>query len=124
MNTATLKRIRNAKDADERDRLHFVGHVEGGMGITEAAALLNRSQAWGSKWWKRYKNEWFCRLKDRPRSGRPPLVPKETPYQIREEISNIAAWTSEPLLEFIYKKTGILYCIGYGGILRESGNIP
>ena len=40
MNTATLKRIRKTKDANERDRLHFVGHVEDGMGITKAAALL------------------------------------------------------------------------------------
>ena len=50
MNTATLKRIRNTKDANERDRLHFVGHVEDGMGITKAAVLLSKSQPWGSKW--------------------------------------------------------------------------
>ena len=120
MNTATLKRIRKTKDANERDRLHFVGHVEDGMGITKAAALLSKSQPWGSKWWKRYKNEWFDGLKDRPRSGRPPLVAKETLDQIREEISKIAAWTSEPLLELIYKKTGIRYCVGYGGILLRK----
>ena len=120
MNTAILKRIEKTNDANLRDRLRLVGNVQDGMTITGAAAQVNRSQPWGSKWWKRFKNEWFDGLKDRPRSGRPPLVPKETLDQIREEISKIAAWTSEPLLELIYKKTGIRYCVGYGGILLRK----
>ena len=116
MNTAILKRIRKTKDANERDRLRFVGHVEGGMGITAAAALLSMSQAWGSKWWKRYKSEWFYGLKDRPRSGRPPLVARKQLDEIREEISKTPAWTSEPLLELTYEKTGMQYC----GIWRHT----
>ena len=120
MNTAILKRIRKTKDANERDRLRFVGHVEGGMGITAAAALPSMSQAWGSKWWKRYKSEWFYGLKDRPRSGRPPLVARKQLDEIREEISKTPAWTSEPVLELTYEKTGMQYCVGYGGILLRK----
>ena len=38
---------------------------------------LHRSRAWAYKWLKRFEKEGLEGLKDRPRSGRPPDVPKE-----------------------------------------------
>ena len=37
MNTAILKRIRNARNADERDRLRLVGNIQDGVATTAAA---------------------------------------------------------------------------------------
>ncbi|MGA9169929.1 MAG: leucine zipper domain-containing protein, partial [Nitrososphaeraceae archaeon] len=39
---------------------------------------LHRSRAWAYKWLKRFDKEGLEGLKDRPRSGRPADVPKET----------------------------------------------
>ena len=56
--------------------LQFLGYAEDGMFLAKATALLIRSQPWGFKWWGHYRNEWLYGLKDRPRSGRPPLMAK------------------------------------------------
>ena len=120
MNTAILKRIRKARNADERDRLRLVGNIQDGVTITAAAGQVNKTQPWGTKWWKRFRDEGFEGLKDRPRSGRPPLVTQQQMGEVREEVSKTLGWTSDHLLDLICKKTGIRYCLGYGGLLLRK----
>ena len=72
MNTAIKKRILKTKDANVRDRVRLVGYVLENGNITEAAKKLDMSQAWGSKWWARYRAEGFDGLETAPEAaGRP-----------------------------------------------------
>jgi putative transposase len=48
---------------------------------------LHRSRAWAYKWLKRFDKEGLEGLKDKPRSGRPPDVPKDKLSKIRSELS-------------------------------------
>ena len=118
MNTAILKRIRKAKNADERDRLRLVGNIQDGVAITAAAGQANKTQPWGTKWRKRFRDEGFEGLKDRPRSGRPPLVTPQQMGEVRGDVSKTPGWTSDHLLDM--QKTGMRYCLGYGGLLSRK----
>ena len=99
MNTAILKRIRKARNADERDRLRLVGNIQGGVATTAAAEQANKTQPWSTKWRKRFRDEGFEGLKDRPRSGRPPLVTPQQMGEVRGEVSKTPRWTSGHLLD-------------------------
>ena len=120
MNTVILKRIGKAKNIDERDRLRLVGNIQDGVTITAAAEQVNKTQPWGTKWWKRFRDEGFEGLKDRPRGGRPPLVTSQQMGEVREEVSKTPGWTSDHLLDLICKKTGMRHCLGYGGLLPRK----
>ena len=44
-------------------------------------------------------------LKDRPKSGRPPDIPKETVYEIKNELaSNRQGWTTKQVEDLIVRK--------------------
>ena len=43
-----------------RDRLRLVGDMLDGVSATEAAGKMGMSQAWGSKWWNRFKSNCFA----------------------------------------------------------------
>lgn len=69
------KAYRNEKDANLRERILLVRLVRGDK--EEAASIaekeFHRSRWWAYKWLKRFDNEGLKGLKDKARSGRPPV---------------------------------------------------
>jgi putative transposase len=72
-----------------------------------AADELHRSRPWALYWLKRYREEGIEGLKDRTKSGRPPDIPKETIYKIKNELaSSKQGWTTKQVEDLIVKKSG------------------
>ncbi len=58
-------------------------------------------------WLEIQREEGIEGLKDRPKSGRPPDIPKETVYEIKNELaSNRQGWTTKQAEDLIVKKSG------------------
>ena len=55
------------------------------MSIGETAANLMRSERWVHKWLKRFDAGGLDSLRDLPRTGRPPKIPRETMARIIEQ---------------------------------------
>ncbi|HSF00939.1 MAG TPA: leucine zipper domain-containing protein [Nitrososphaeraceae archaeon] len=72
-----------------KERLLLVIKVKYGNIIPAYAAdELHRSRPWALYWLKRYREEGIDGLKDRPKSGRPPDIPEETVYEIKNELAS------------------------------------
>jgi putative transposase len=72
-----------------------------------AADELHRSRPWGLYWLKRYREEGVEGLKNRPKSGRPPDIPREVLYKIQNELSSSKqGWTTKQVEDLIVKKSG------------------
>ncbi|GBC73879.1 hypothetical protein HRbin04_01286 [archaeon HR04] len=77
-----------------------------------AAKLLNRVKSWAYRWLRRYNAEGIEGLRDKPRSGRPPLIEKRVEMSIKKElISNRYGWKVNEVRELIYKKAGVMYSV-------------
>ena len=87
------------KDVDVKERILLVRRIveEDEKHIEDVAKELHRCRAWAYKWYKRYNEDGLDGLKDQPRTGRPPDVPKEIMVKIRQELaeSNILAGISD-----------------------------
>ena len=72
-----------------------------------AADELHRSRPWGLYWLKRYREEGIEGLKNKPKSGRPPDISKETTYEIQNELSSSKqGWTTKQVQDLIIRKSG------------------
>ena len=71
---------------------------------------LNRSRWWAYKWLHRFDKDGVDGLKDQPRSGRPPDVPKDVMLKIKQELAESnTGWDFRQVMDFIYRKTGVRY---------------
>jgi putative transposase len=79
--------------------------------IETVAQELHKSRAWAYKWYKRYNDKGLDGLKDKPRSGRPPLVNNDLIIKIRKELEdgNTVGWDFRQVMDIIQKKTGVKY---------------
>ena len=105
------KAYRNESDATIRERIQLVRRIVSDKRHTESVAQeLHRSRAWAYKWHRRYNIQGLEGLKDQPRTGKPPSVPKELMVKIRQELadSNIG-WDFRQVMDLIYKRTGVRY---------------
>jgi transposase len=74
------------------------------------AQELHKSRAWAYKWYKRYNEEGLEGLKDKPRSGRPPLVEHDLMIKIRKELEDSnTGWDFRQVMNIIQKRTSIKY---------------
>ena len=72
-----------------------------------AADELHRSRPWALYWLKRYREERLEGLKNRSKSGRPSVIPKETIYEIKNELSSSKqGWTTKQVEDLIVKTSG------------------
>lgn len=72
-----------------------------------ASDELHRSRPWGLYWLKRYREEGIDGLKNRPKSGRPPDIPREVVYEIKNELaSSKQGWTTKQVEDLIVRKSG------------------
>lgn len=84
--TALDKAYKDEHDADVKERILLVRRVlSDKQHIESVAQELHKSRAWAYKWYKRYTDEG---LKDKPRSGRPPLVNNDLMIKIRKELED------------------------------------
>jgi putative transposase len=71
---------------------------------------LHRSRTWASDWLKRYREEGIEGLRDRPKSGRPPNIPKEIEYKIKNQLSSSKqGWTTKQVYDIIIQESGVKY---------------
>jgi putative transposase len=73
-----------------------------------AADELHRSRPWALYWLKRYREEGIEGLKNKPKSGRPPDIPRQVVYEIKNELSSSKqqGWTTRQVEDLIVKKSG------------------
>ncbi len=102
---------KNESDADVKERIHLIRRILADKQHIETVSQeLHKSRAWAYKWYKRYNDKGLDGLKDKPRSGRPPLVNNDLMIKIRKELedSNIG-WNFRQVMNIIQKETGIEY---------------
>ena len=98
---------------DVKERILLIRRVRvDGKNIEDVSKdELHRSRAWAYKWLRRFNTDSSLRkLKDEPRSGRPPKLPEKKIQKIRKELSdNPSGWQAKEVMNMIYQKTGVLY---------------
>jgi len=100
------------RDIDVKERILLVRRVISDKQHIETVAQdLHKSRAWAYKWFKRYTDKGLEGLKDKPRSGRPPLVKHDLMIKIRKELedSNTGWDFRQQVMDIIQKKTSIKY---------------
>jgi putative transposase len=105
------KIYRSEYDTNVKERMLLVLNVVYYKQIpAQVARDLHRSKTWASDWLKRYREEGIDGLKNRSKSGRPPDIPQETIYKIKNELSSSKqGWTTKQVENLIVKKSGIRY---------------
>jgi putative transposase len=87
--TVLDKTYNDERDADVKERILLVRRVQSDKQHIELVAKeLHKSRAWAYKWYKRYNDKGLEGLKDKPRSGRPPLVDNGLMIKIRKELED------------------------------------
>src|SRR5687768_3844609 len=72
-----------------------------------AADELRRSRPSALYWLDRFSAEGIDGLKNRPKSGRPPDIPREVLYEITNELSSRKeGWTTKQVEDLIIRKSG------------------
>ena len=105
------KAYKDEHDTDVKERILFVRRVLADKQHIESVAQeLHKSRAWAYKWYKRYTDKGLDGLKDKPRSGRPPLVDNDLMIKIRKELEDSnTGWDFRQVMDIIQKRTGIKY---------------
>jgi transposase len=98
-------------DTDVKERVLLVRRILADKQHIETVAQeLHKSRAWAYKWYKRYNDKGIEGLKDKPRSGRPPLVKHDLMIKIRKELEDSdTGWDFKQVMNVIQKKSGIKY---------------
>ncbi len=91
MKSTLLDKIYNdERDAHVKERVLLVRCVLADKHIETVAQELHKSRAWAYKWYKRYSDKGLDGLKNKPRSGRPPLVNNGLMIKTRKELEDSA----------------------------------
>ena len=98
-------------DAGVKERMLLVLNVVYDKHIpAQVARDLHRSRTWASDWLKRYREEGIEGLKNRSKSGRPPDIPEETVYKIKNKLSSSKqGWTTKQVYDIIVRESGVQY---------------
>lgn len=99
------------RDPKVKERLLLIIRVRCDHQITyRVVKEMNRSNPWASDWLNRYDDEGIGGLKDRPKCGRHPELPKETSFKIKTILrESNQGWTTKQIEELIIKESGIKY---------------
>ena len=109
--TVLDKAYNDERDADVKERILLVRRIlSDKQHIESVAQELHKSRAWAYKWYKRYNDKGLVGLKDKLRSGRPPLVEHDLMIKIRKELEDSnTGWDFRQVMDIIQKRTGIKY---------------
>ena len=103
---------RTEHNGDVRERLLLVRRVleDNEQTARVAENEFHRSRWWAYKWVKRYAESSLEKLKNLPKTGRPPQVSGQKFAEIKRELSeNLAGWRAKEVMNIIYAKTGVRY---------------
>jgi putative transposase len=103
------KIYRSEHDSNLKERMLLVLNVvyDKQIPAAQVARDLDRSKTWASDWLKRYREEGIEGLKNRTKNGRPPDIPEETVYEIKNELaSSKQGWTTKQVEDLIVRKSG------------------
>ena len=105
------KIYRSEHDSNLKERMLLVLNVVYDKHIpAQTAKELHRSRTWASDRLKRYREEGVEGLKNRSKSGRPPDIPEQTAYKIKNELlSSKQGWTTKQVYDIIVRESGIHY---------------
>jgi putative transposase len=105
------KAYNDERDADVKERILLLRRVlSDKQPIETVAQELHKSRAWAYKWYKRYTDKGLEGLKNKPRSGRPPLVEHDLMMKIRKELKDSnTGWDFRQVMYIIQKRTRIKY---------------
>jgi putative transposase len=112
LKSITLDKAYNDEgDADVKERILLVRRVlTDKQHIVSVAQELHKSRAWAYKWYKRYNDKGLDGLKDKPRSGRPPLIQHNLMIKIRKELEDSNnGWDFRQVMYIIQKRTTTKY---------------
>ncbi len=103
-----IKLYKKETNPKVKERLFFVIKVKYDNIIPAYACdELHRSRPWGSYWWDRFLQQGVEGLKNKPKIGRHPDIPKETLHEIQNELlSSKQGWTTRQVEDLIVKKSG------------------
>jgi len=121
------KTYTDERDTDVKERILLVRRVLiDKQHIESVAQELHKSRAWAYKWYKRYIDEGLDGLKDKPRSGRPPLVKHDLMIKIRKELEDSnTGWDFRQVMDIIQKKTSVKYHeVHIYRLLHKWGFVP
>ncbi|MDN5867743.1 MAG: helix-turn-helix domain-containing protein [Candidatus Nitrosocosmicus sp.] len=106
---------RTEKDAKVKERMLLVLNVVYyGRIASQVARTLHKSKGWASQWLKRYREKGLDGLKDRPKGGRHPKIPKQVEYRIRKTLKESnTGWSTKQVEELIIHESGIRYHHNY-----------
>jgi transposase len=106
---------RAQRDATIKERMLLVLNVVYyGKVAAHVAKDIHRSKGWTTYWLKRYDEEGMEGLKDRPKSGRHPELPKEIEYRIKTTLrESNQGWTTKQVEELIIRESGVNYNHNY-----------
>ena len=103
---------RKETNANIKERILLVKRVRYDKQETAntAETELGKTRTWAYKWLHRFDKKGLDGLKDQPRSGRPPDVPKDVMVKIKQELADSnTGWDFRQVMDLIYRKTGIRY---------------
>lgn len=105
------KAYTDERDADVKERILLIRRVLiDKQHIESVAQELHKSRAWAYKWYKRYTDKGLEGLKDKPRSGRPPLADNGLMIKIRKELEDSnTGWDFRQVMDIIQKRTDVKY---------------
>ena len=105
------KAYNDEDDADVKERILLVRRIlTDKQHIESVAQELHKSRPWSYKWYKIHNDKRLDGLKDKPRSGRPPLVNKYLMIKIRKELEDSnTGWDFRQMMYIIQKRTGVKY---------------
>jgi putative transposase len=109
---AMLNLYKREKEPKVKERiLMVIFHKFDGESANRTGKKLGHSHATVLKWTERFEEEGLEGLKDKPRSGKPPKIPKERMERIRKKVEGKDFWTSKQVMELIYEEEGVLYSL-------------
>ena len=98
------------KDARVKERMLLIMLIKDGKMPAHAARELHRAKSWAYTWRDRYDSEGIEGLRDKPRSGRPPMISQKVQVSIRKQLkSNPYGWKTREVMRLIYKRAGVVY---------------
>jgi putative transposase len=121
------KVYKDERDVDVKERILLVIRViSDNQHIESVAQELHRSRSWAYKWYKRYNDKGLEGLNDKPRSGKPSTISKETMEKIKQELSaSNTGWNFRQVMDIIQKRTGVKYHkVHIYRLLHKWGFVP
>lgn len=83
---AELRKLASREDGRTCRRMLMIANLLDGMDWAEASRAIGLSRSAAYEWHNRYEEEGIAGLRDRPRPGRTPKLPKEVAAVLKERI--------------------------------------